>query len=189
MEVPMLTRVVVWSIFVLTVAVFCLLRPQAARLFVGGFFGVMGLVVHGLLVITNPEGYVRFAEHALLPFYRQIGLFLTEPNPRAFGIVMLILEVTLAVLILSRGHWVKVGILGAILFLIGISPLGFDVMPNLLLAAALGYLLTQNFPRDAFTMLRDRSGRRTATAVGNREASSTAPLARNNETVDVTPRT
>ena len=188
MEVPMLTRVVVWSIFVLTVAVFCLLRPQAARLFVGAFFGVMGLVVHGLLVITNPEGYVRFAEHALLPFYRQIGLFLTEPNPRAFGIVMLILEVTLAVLILSRGYWAKVGILGAILFLIGISPLGLDVMPNLLLAAALVYLLTQDFPRDAITMLRDRRGR-TATAVGNREARSTAPPAHNNETVDLTRRT
>jgi hypothetical protein len=189
MEVPMLTRVVVWSIFVLTVAVFCLLRPQAARLFVGAFFGVMGLVVHGLLVITNPEGYVRFAEHALLPFYRQIGHFLTEPNPRAFGIVMLILEVTLAVLILSRGYWVKVGILGAILFLVGISPLGFDVMPNLLLAAALVYLLTQDFPRDAITMLRDRRSRRTATAVGNRDARSTALSAHNNETVDLTRRT
>jgi hypothetical protein len=189
MEVPMLTRVVVWSIFVLAVAVFCLLRPQAARLFVGGFFGGMGLVVHGPLVITNPEGYVGFAEQALLPFYRQIGLFLTEPNPRAFGIVMLILELTLAVLILSRGRWVKVGILGAILFLVGISPLGFDVMPNLLLAAALVYLLTQDFPRDAFTMLRDRRGRRTATAVGNREARIAAPSAPNNETVDVKRRT
>lgn len=88
----------------LVVAMFCLLRPQAARLFVGGFFGVMGLVVHGLLVITDPEGYVGFAEQALLPFYRQLGLFLTEPNPRALGIVMLILEVTLALLILSRGR-------------------------------------------------------------------------------------
>ena len=55
---------------------------------------------------------------------------------------MLILEVTLALLILSRGRWVKVG---AILFLVGISPLGFDVMPNLLLAGALVYLLTQDF--------------------------------------------
>jgi hypothetical protein len=91
---------------------------------------------------------------------------------------MLILEVTLAVLILSRGRWVKVGILGAILFLVGISPLGFDLMPNLLLAAALVYLLTQDFPRDAFTMLRDRRDRRTATAVGNREARSTTPSAR-----------
>lgn len=165
----MLIRVLVWSAFVLAMAVFCFLRPQAARLFVGVLFGVMGLVVHGLLVITNPEGYVRFAEHAPLLFYRQIGLFLTEPNPRAFGIVMLILELTLAALILSRGHWVKVGILGTILFLVGISPLGFDVMPNLLLAAALVYLLTQDFPRDALTMLRDRRSRSTPTAVGHRE--------------------
>jgi hypothetical protein len=101
---------------------------------------------------------------------------------------MLILEVTLAVLILSRGGWANVGIFGAILFLVGISPLGFDVMPNLLLAAALVYLLTQDFPRDAFTMLRDRRGRRTA-AVGNRDARGTTSSARNNETVDGTHRT
>jgi hypothetical protein len=165
----MLTRVVVWSAFVLAVALFCLVRPQAARLFVGVFFGVMGLGVHGFLVITNPEGYVGFAEKALLPFHRRIGLFLTEPNPRAFGIVMLVLELTLAALILSRGPWVKVGILGAILFLVGISPLGFDVLPNLVLAAALVHLLTREFPRDAVTMLRDRRGRRTAAPGRSRE--------------------
>lgn len=161
----MLTRVVVWGAVVLAVAVFCFFRPQAGRLFVGVFFGVMGLGVHGSLVISDPEGYIGFAGQALLPFYRQIGLFLTEPNPRAFGIVMLILELTLAALILSRGRWVKVGILGAILFLVGISPLSYDVMPNLLLAAALAYLLTQDFPRDVFTMLHDRRVRRTATSV------------------------
>ena len=38
-----MTRVLVWSGFVLAVAVFCLVRPQAARLFVGMFFGVMGV--------------------------------------------------------------------------------------------------------------------------------------------------
>jgi hypothetical protein len=137
-------------------------------------------------VITNPEGYVRFAEEALLPFYRQIGRFLTEPNPRTVGIVMLILEVVLAALILGRGRWVKVGILGAILFLVGISPLGFDVMPNLLLAAALVYLMTQDFPRDAFTMFATDVAAGPLPRVGNREARSTALSARNNETVDVT---
>ena len=133
----------------------------------GVFFGVMGLGIHGSLVISNPDSYVGFAEQDLLPFYRQVGLFLTEPNPRAFGIVMLILELALAALILSRGRWVNVGIVGAILFLVGISPLGYDVMPNLLLAAALVYLLTQDFPRDVLTMFRDRLDRRTAAAVGN----------------------
>ena len=163
----MLTRMVVWGAFVLAVAVFCLVKPQAGRLFVGVFFGVMGLVIHGSMVISNPDSYVGFAEQALLPFYREIGLFLTEPNPLAFGIVMLILELAIAALILSRGRWVKVGLLGAILFLVGISPLGYDVMPNLLLAAALVYLLTQDFPRDVFTMLRDRLDRRPATSVGD----------------------
>ena len=63
MEVPMLTRVVVWSIFVLAVAVFCLFEAAGgAAYYVRGFFGVMGLMMHGLLVITNPEGYVRFAK-------------------------------------------------------------------------------------------------------------------------------
>lgn len=165
----MLTRIVVWSAFVLAASLLCLLRPQAARLFVGVFFGVMGLGVHGFLVITNPQGYVGFAEQALLPLHRRIGLFLTEPNPRAFGIVMLVLELTLAALILSRGRWVKLGVVGAILFLVGISPLGFDVLPNLVLAAALVYLLTREFPRDAVTMLRDRRGRRAAAPDGRRE--------------------
>ncbi|MGS0688057.1 hypothetical protein ACVBEQ_23355 [Nakamurella sp. GG22] len=163
-----MTRVVVWGAFVVAVTVFCLVRPQAGRLFVGVFFGVMGLAVHGSLVISDPHGYVGFAEQALLPFYRRIGLFLIEPNPRVFGIVMLIVELALAALILSRGLWVKVGLSGAILFLVGISPLGYDVMPNLLLAAALVYLLTQDFPRDVFTMFRDRRGRRTAALAGHR---------------------
>ena len=74
-------------------------------------------------MINNPAGYVDYAGQALIPLYRRIGLFLTEPNPRAFGIVMLVLELTLAVLILSRGRWVKLGIIGAILFLVGIAPL------------------------------------------------------------------
>ena len=37
----MLTRVVVWGVFVLAVAVFCLVRPQAAR-----FFGSQGVGRH-----------------------------------------------------------------------------------------------------------------------------------------------
>lgn len=152
----MLTRVVVWGAFALAIAVLCLVKPQAARVVVGVFFGAMGLFVHGFLVIQNPGGYVSFAQQALIPGYREIGVMVTEPNPRAFGIAMLILEVGLAALILSRGLWAKAGLLGAIVFLVGISPLGWDVMPNLLLAAGLCYLLTQDYPRSAWTMLHDR---------------------------------
>jgi hypothetical protein len=71
----MLVRVVVWGGVVLALAVFCLVRPQAARLVVGTFFGVVGLGVHGFLVIAHPAGYVEYAGQALIPLYRRIGLF------------------------------------------------------------------------------------------------------------------
>jgi hypothetical protein len=45
---------------------------------------------------------------------------------------------------------------------------------------------TQDFPRSAFTMLRDRPGHRTPTAVGNHEPQGHCSSAGNNETVDVT---
>jgi hypothetical protein len=108
----------------------------------------MGLGVHGRLIITNPQGYVDFAAEAPWAIYRDIGTSLTEPNPLAFGIFMLTFETITAALILSRGSAVKWGLLAAILFLIGITPLGLEEVPNLILAAGMAFLLTQDFSID-----------------------------------------
>lgn len=82
----------------------------------------------------------------------------------AFGIFMLSFETVTAVLILSRGRYVTWGLLGAILFLIGITPLGLEEVPNVILAAAMGFLLTKEFPTDAWTMLRRHRRRKLTTA-------------------------
>src|SRR5687767_12253527 len=111
----------IWGAFTLAVAAFCVWRPHPARIFVGLFFGAMGLGIHGALIATNPQSYVDFAADASWAIYRDIGTYLTEPNPLAFGIFMLTFETMTAVLILSRGHAAKWGLLAAILFLIGIT--------------------------------------------------------------------
>jgi hypothetical protein len=142
-----------WGAFTVAVAAFCVWRPQAARIFVGLFFGVMGLGVHGRFILTDPQSYVDFAAKAPWGIYRHIGTALTEPNPLAFGIFMLGLETVTAALILSRGRAVTWGLLGAIVFLVGITPLGLEEVPNVILAAGMAFLLTQHFPTDAWTML------------------------------------
>jgi hypothetical protein len=143
----------VWGVFTVAVAAFCVWRPQAARIFVGLFFGVMGLGVHGRLILTDPHNYIDFAAKAPWGFYRNIGTSLTEPNPLAFGIFMLGFETVTAALILSRGRAVTWGLLGAILFLVGITPLGLEEVPNVILAAGMAFLLTQHFPTNAWSML------------------------------------
>ena len=155
----------IWGAFTVGVAAFCVWRPQPARIFVGLFFGAMGLGIHGGLIATNPQSYVDFAADAPWVLYRDIGLWLTEPNPLVFGIFMLLFETVTAALILSRGRYVRWGLIGAILFLVGITPLGLEEVPNVILAAGMAFLLTQEFPTDVVTMLRRHlRERRTSTA-------------------------
>ena len=144
----------IWGAFTVGLAAFCVWRPQPARIFVGLFFGAMGLGIHGALIATNPQSYVDFAANAPWALYRDIGTSLTEPNPLAFGIFMLTFETITAALILSRGRLVTWGLLAAIVFLVGITPLGLEEVPNLVLAAGMAFLLTQDFPTDVWAMLR-----------------------------------
>jgi hypothetical protein len=154
----------IWGVFTVGLAAFCVWRPQRARIFVGLFFGVMGLGIHGALIATNPHRYVDFAANAPWAIYRDIGTWLTEPNPLAFGIFMLTFETITAALILSRGRLVKWGLLAAIVFLVGITPLGLEEVPNLVLAAGMTLLLTQDFPTDVWAILRRHRGPRLLTA-------------------------
>jgi hypothetical protein len=144
----------IWGSFTVAVAAFCVWRPPAARIFVGFFFAAMGLGIHGGFIATNPHSYVDFAANAPWALYRDIGLWLTEPNPLVFGIFMLTFETVTAALILSQGRYVRWGVTGAILFLIGITPLGLEEVPNLVLAAGMAFLLTEEFPTDVVTMRR-----------------------------------
>jgi hypothetical protein len=161
----------IWGAFTVAVAAFCVWRPQPARIFVGLFFGAMGLGIHGGLIATNPQSYVDFAAAAPWARYRDIGLWVTEPNPLVFGIFLLLCETVTAALILSRARYVRWGLIGAIMFLIGIMPLGLEEVPNVVLAAGLAFLLTQEFPTDVVTMLRRHvRDKRTSTA-----SAATAP--------------
>jgi hypothetical protein len=163
----------IWGAFTVGLAAFCVWRPQPARIFVGLFFGAMGLGIHGALIATNPQSYVDFAANAPWAIYRDIGTWLTESNPLAFGIFMLTFETVTAALVLSRGRLVKWGLLAAIVFLVGITPLGLEKVPNLVLAAGMAFLLTQDFPTDVWTMLRRHRRPRLPTA----ERETTSPHA------------
>lgn len=154
-----MTGFLVWGVFSVAVAALCFWRPQPARIFVGLFFAAMGLGVHGAMIATDPQSYVDFADAAPWAPYRELSLWLVEPNPLAFGVFMLVFETVIAVLVLSHGRYVTWGLVGAIVFLVGITPLGLEEIPNVVLAGGLAYLLTQHVPEDAWTMLRHRRRR------------------------------
>src|SRR3712207_3685934 len=66
----MIERTLIWLVFVLVVLGVCWLKPNAARIFVGGFFILMGIGFHIVLVLADPHAYDGYSAEALLPLYR-----------------------------------------------------------------------------------------------------------------------
>ena len=137
-----------WLVFCLAFLVFCFVRPNGARIFIGIFFILMALGVNALLSFVAPEQFVAIGTNApLIPIYAWFFENVVVAAPPVVGILAAAGEIVVGLLILSHGRRVKLGLLGAIVFLLVITPLGVWTLPNPLMALGLARLLTKDYPR------------------------------------------
>ena len=156
----MLVPILVSSIFVLAVVILCLRKPNAGRILLGIFFLIMAIGVNGAFTFFNPQGYIEYASEALIPLYRDIALAVVKLNPVVFGLLVMIYEIAMGLLLLHKGKSVRVGLIGTILFLIGISPLSYLQIPWLGLIIGEVYLLTKDFDTSFMEIVRSKLGKR-----------------------------
>jgi hypothetical protein len=152
-------QLIPWLIFCIAVTVFCLVRPSAARIFVGIFFITMAVGVNLVLTLLAPDQFMKLGDAPLLPVYGWIFQNVFAPAPQVIGILGAAGETAIGLLILSRGGRAKLGLAAAIVFLLAITPLGIWTLPNPVLAAGLAWLWTKDFPRSLLDMLRSPSRR------------------------------
>jgi hypothetical protein len=144
-----------FALFGLLVLVLCLLRPGAGRVFMGLFFLVMAIGVNVVLVLVAPDQFVALGtDAAIVPLYEWFFENVVAVTPPSFGLSAAAYEIAVALLMLSKGRYVKWGLIGGIAFLIGITPLGVWTQANPILAAAMAYLLTKQYGRSFPEMLR-----------------------------------
>lgn len=153
-------QLIPWLIFCITVSLLCLIRPHAARIFIGVFFIIMAVGVNVVLTVHAPDQFMRLGDEPLLPFYGWIFQNVFAPAPQIVGILAAAGEIAIGLLILSRGRRVKLGLAGAIAFLIAITPLGIWTLPNPVLAGGLAWLLKEEYPSSVLDLLRSLSHRR-----------------------------
>ena len=152
----MLIPIVVSTMFVLAVVILCIVKSNAGRIFLGFFFLVMAIGVNGSFTFTNPQAYVEYATGALIPLYRDVALSVVELNPMLFGLALMIFEIAMGLLLLHKGKSVKIGLVGTMLFLIGLAPLGYIQFPWLGLLIGQAYLLTKDFDTSFIEMIRSK---------------------------------
>ena len=163
----MLIPIIVSSIFILAVVILCIVKPNAGRIFLGLFFLVMAIGVNGFFTFTNPQAYVDYASGALIPVYQDIALMVVELNPVLFGILLMAFEIAMGVLLLHKGKSVRIGLIGTMVFLIGIAPLSFVQLPWLGLIIGQAYLLTKDFDSTFLEIIQSKLRQRQLGVRGN----------------------
>jgi hypothetical protein len=147
-----------WAVFCLLVLLLCLVRPYAGRVFVGIFFLIMAVGVNVVLVLVAPDQFVALGTDApVVPLYRWFFENVVALAPPLFGLLAAAYEITIALMMLSKGRYVKWGLIGGIVFLIAITPLGIWTLGNPIMALALAYLLTKEYDRTFLEMLHLRT--------------------------------
>lgn len=150
----MLVPYIVSGLFVLAVVILCFVRPKVGRIFLGFFYLAMALGVNGAFVLAAPHFYVQYGSEALLPVYRVFATRVIAWNPVLFGLLLMVFETAMGVCILSRGRYVKIGLIGTIFFLCAILPVSLLQVPWLGLVIGQGYLLNHRFDDSLIALLR-----------------------------------
>jgi len=153
----MLVPMLVSSVFVLFVVGLCFIKPNAGRIFLGIFFLIMALGVNGSFTFGDPQAYLDYAEGALIPFYRDLAVGVINLfTPVIFGLLLMTFEIAMGLLLLHKRMSVKIGLIGTMLFLIGIAPLSIVQIPWLGLIIGELYLLRQEFDVAFIDLLRSK---------------------------------
>jgi hypothetical protein len=121
-----------------------------------GFVLLAGAGTNAYLALTQPEVYATFADTAIIPLYRNLWQTLVVPYLRFWLVLVVLLELTLGILILSKGIWVKVGLVGAIVFFLFLVPFWWEgaAIINIVFALILVLPLRYNYDASIIDLLK-----------------------------------
>lgn len=135
---------------------------SAARFALGGYFTAMA-GVNVLVTLQDPEGVYRSLAALSWPGFAWIPEFLAQPIGGPFTVALIVWEAGVAVLLLSKGTLVRLGLIAALLQLVALAPfLGWYELANVATAVLVVALLRRDHDSTVIDVLRRRLHRRAA---------------------------
>jgi hypothetical protein len=132
---------------------------SAARLGFGGFFLAMATYNATVTLPNAAESYKDFADNLAWPGFDWLLLHLVVPAAAPLTVLLIAFEAGVALLVLSTGRRVRVGLLAAIAFMVGLAPLlSWYELANVPLAAWALLLLGRDYDRSLWDIVRRQHG-------------------------------
>jgi hypothetical protein len=156
-----LEQLIVSILFSIAALVLCAARPDVGCIVLGIFYLIMAIGVNLVLVIVAPDQFVALGtSEPLLAPYHWFFSVVVAAAPRAFGVLAAAYEIAVGLLLLSKGRQVTWGVIGGMVHLIGITPLGTWTLANPVLALALALLLRKQYDQNFLELIQSLVGQR-----------------------------
>ena len=139
-----------------------------ARLFFALWY-LLGWVIHFYLGIWSPETYEAFSKTALFSPFQWIWFNVIIPNITIFALLLAVIEIIIGLMLISKGKWVKLGVILSLIFNFFLVVLGLswpaesayldfvrNRLPNLAFATAQIPLLWMQFDQSLLEVIRDK---------------------------------
>ena len=145
---------IITNIVAVFTVISAMLWPTVSRVLLSTIFiGAFGLNLFTALV--NPSAYLEFGEFSTSDFYRSIILGPFSSHVTLYVSLIAVSQLLIGVFISYRGKLMKIAMIGAMIFLIAIAPLGYgSAFPaSLLMAMALVILLSRNIRFNVYEII------------------------------------
>jgi hypothetical protein len=109
---------------------------------------LLGAIANTYMGLATPSVYETFADDSIVPLYRNVWDTLVYPRIQLCLVPVVLIELSIAWLLLKSGTHVKVGLGIALAFLLFVVPFWWQggAVVNLLLALVLLWLLRHDYP-------------------------------------------
>lgn len=128
---------------------------------------LLGWISHVYLALNNPQLYSAFGSTALVPGYEEFWQGFIMPNISFFAFLLAGFEILVGIALISKGHWVKTGLIFSLLFNLFLIQMGLGMptepgwpdfltnrLPNLIFILLQIPLLWTVFPRSIIEILK-----------------------------------
>jgi hypothetical protein len=128
---------------------------NAARLAFGGFYLAMATYNATVTLPNAAATYTDIAHKLAWPGFDWLMLHLVVPAAVPVTVLLIAFEVSVAMLVLSTGQRVRLGLLAAIAFMVGLAPLmSWYELGNVPLVAWALLLLARDYDRSLWDLVR-----------------------------------
>lgn len=147
----------VTNILAIATAIMAMRWPTLARILLGTIF-IGAAFVNTYTALANPQVYITYGELTPSEVYRSIILGPFSQHPQRYVLIIAACQLFIGAATWYKGQIMRVGMIGAILFLLAIAPLGMgSAFPStLIMATAFGILLTKKIDFNIYEVVEKR---------------------------------